>query len=109
MKGIEIENTDSKTLKPLALCRVFRKRFFLVSGIFRRKLSDLIRYLHNSNKKLVQITLFNEIIPEDPFHLIGFVPAEVILITKDIWFTQLDTKQIDILNKHLLEKKGCLE
>ena len=105
LKGIDIENPDSKTLITLALCWVFRKRAFSVSGSFRRKLSDLIRYLHNSNKKLVQITLFNEIIPEEPFCLLGFVPAEVILIKKDVWFTQLNSEQINSLDKHLSECK----
>ena len=105
LKGIDIENTDSKTLITLALCWVFRKRAFSVSGSFRRKLSDLIRYLHNSNKKLVQTTLKGEIIPEEPFCLLGFVPAEVILIKKDIWFTKLNTEQIDALNKYLEKKK----
>ena len=105
LKGIDLENTDSKTLKTLALCWVFRKRAFSVSGSFRRKLSDLIRYLHNSNKKLVQTTLKGEIIPEEPFCLLGFVPAEVILIKNDVWFTQLNSEQITSLDKHLSERK----
>lgn len=101
LKSISFEDSDSKGLKTLALCWTFRKRAFSVSGSFRKMLSDLIRYLHNSNKKLVQITLFNEIIPEEPFCLLGFVPAEVILITNDVWFIQLNSEQINSLDKHL--------
>lgn len=44
-------------LKTLALCWVYRKRAFSVSGQFRKALTDLITDLHNSNKKLLQVTL----------------------------------------------------
>jgi hypothetical protein len=57
LKGIDIEKADSKGLKTLALCWVFRKRAFSVSVQFRKALSDLITYLHNSNKKALQTTL----------------------------------------------------
>ena len=106
MKSISYDDADSKGKKTLALCWTFRKRAFSVSGSFRRKLSDLIRYLHNSNKKLVQITLLEgEIIPEEPFCLLGFVPAEVILIKKDVWFTQLNSTQINSLDKYLSKEQ----
>ena len=106
LKSISYDDADSKGKKTLALCWYFRKRAFSVSGSFRRKLSDLIRYLHNSNKKLVQITLLEgEIIPEEPFCLLGFVSAEVILIKNDVWFAQLNSEQINSLDKHLSECK----
>ena len=73
LKGIDVEKADSKGLKTLALCWLYRKRAFSVSGQFRKALADLIRYLHNSNKKTVQITLFEEILPEERYYCIGSV------------------------------------
>jgi hypothetical protein len=104
LKGIDVERADSKGLKTLALCWAYRKRAFSVSGQFRKALSDLISYLHNSNKESVQTTLLGEILPEERFYLLGFVSAEVILINKFVWFTQLVSNQIDALNKYLVEQ-----
>ena len=105
LKSISYDEADSKGKKTLALCWTSRKRAFSVSVSFRRKLRDLIRYLHNSNKKTVQITLEGEVLPEEKFHLLAFVSLEVILIKKDVWFTKLDSKQITALDKHLSEHK----
>jgi len=76
LKGIDFERADSKGLKTLALCWVYRKRPFAVGGSFCKALADLIADSHNSNKPLVQITLFGEIIPEEPFHLLGCVTGK---------------------------------
>ena len=67
LKGIDFENADSKGLKTLALCWVYRKRAFSVSGRFCKALTDLITDLHNSNKALVQITLDGEKLIEEKF------------------------------------------
>ncbi|UCE15596.1 MAG: hypothetical protein JSV12_06905 [Candidatus Bathyarchaeota archaeon] len=72
-----------------------------MSGLFRRLLSDLIKYLHNSNRQLRQITLSGEIIQEEKFHVIGFVPADVIRLNKDIWFKKLDSDQVSSIDKFL--------
>jgi hypothetical protein len=103
MKGIDFEKADSKGLKTLALCWVYRKRAFSVSGSFRKALTDLITDLHNSNKKLVQITLMGEKIAEEKFCLLAFVDSDVIGLEKDCWFAMLTSKQIDSLNRHLSE------
>jgi hypothetical protein len=50
LKSINLENADSKGLKTLALCWLYLKRAFSVSGSFRKSLTDLITQLHNSNK-----------------------------------------------------------
>ena len=84
-----------------ALRWTFRKRAFSVSGSFRKKLSDLIRYLHNSNKKLVQVTLFGEKIPEERYYLICFVSAHVIKVKNNLWFTQLTSEQIGYLYEYI--------
>ena len=44
----------------------------------------MITDLHNSNKPLVQVTLFGEIIPEEQFHLLGFVTAKDLNIETNI-------------------------
>jgi len=75
LKNIDAEKADSKALKTLALCWVFRKRAFSVSGSFRQLLSDLIKYMHNSNLKLRQVTLSGEILMESKFYVIGFVSS----------------------------------
>jgi hypothetical protein len=104
LKGIDFETADSKGLKTLSLCWIFRKRAFSVSGIFRKALSDLITDLHNSNKPLVQITLLGEIIPNEKFFLLGFVAGKDIKLEEDTWFTILNSEQIDLLNICLKEK-----
>jgi hypothetical protein len=104
LKGIDFENADSKGLKTLALCWVYRKRAFSVSGSFRKALTDLITDLHNSNKPLVQITLLGEIIPEEKFHLLGFVTGKDLHIEENTWFTILNPEQLDLLTDCLKEK-----
>jgi len=104
LKGIDLERADSKGLKTLALCWVFRKRAFAVSGQFRQALNDLITYLHNSNKPLVQVTLTGEIIPEEQFYLLGFVSGNDIKIKNNVWYTILDKEQLSLLSSYLKEK-----
>jgi len=106
LKGIDFERADSKGLKTLALCWVYRKRAFSVSGSFRKALTDLITDLHNSNKPLVQITLDGEKLTEEKFFLLGFVKAEDIQIEKSVWFMVLNSEQIDSVNKHLFTYKN---
>ena len=101
LKNIGVEKADSKALKTLALCWAYRKRAFSVSGLFRKLLSDLIIYLHNSNRRSLQVTLSGEIIQEEKFHVIGFVPADVIRLNKDVWFKKLDSDQVSSVDKFL--------
>lgn len=101
LKSIDAEAKDSLVLKTLALCWLFCKRAFSVSGKFRQLLSDLIIYLHNSNRQLRQITLSGEIIQEEKYHVIGFVPADVVRLNKDIWFKKLDSDQVSSVDKFL--------
>jgi hypothetical protein len=104
LKSIEFERADSKGLKTLALCWIFRKRAFSVSGSFRKALTDLITELHNSNKPLVQTTLLGEIIPNERFFLLGFVLGKDLKIEKDVWHTVLNSEQLELLNNCLKEK-----
>jgi len=54
----------------------------------------LIKTKHNSNHKTQQTTLQGEIIQEYIYYCLGFVPADVIRLKKDAWFTQLNNEQI---------------
>jgi hypothetical protein len=105
LKNNDFERADSKALKTLALCWAFRKRAFSVSGQFRRMLSDLISLLHNSNKRVVQISLSREFLQEEKFSALGFVPVDVIGLTRDVWFRMLDSEQIDSVERFLSESK----
>jgi hypothetical protein len=99
LKGIDVEKADSKGLKTLALCWAYRKRAFSVSGQFRKALTDLISYLHNSNKKTVQTKLSGEVLPKESYYLLGFVSAEVLRIKKCCWYAILTSEQILYLNR----------
>ena len=101
LKSIDAENKDSKTLKTLALGWLFNKRAFSVSGKFRQRLIDLIKTKHNSNQKTQQITLKGEIIQEYIYYVLGFVPADVVRLKKDVWFSKLGDEQIKSVEKSL--------
>jgi hypothetical protein len=57
--------------------------------------------MHNSNHQLHQVTLSGETIEEEKFHVIGFVPANVIHLTEDIWFRKLNSEQIDSVTQFI--------
>ena len=105
LKSINLENADSKGLKTLALCWLYLKRAFSVSGSFRKALTDLITDLHNSNRHFVQTTLSGEKLPEDKFFLLGFVPADVIRLKINVWFDILNSEQINAVDTFLEKTK----
>lgn len=105
LKSIDAENKDSKALKTLALTWLFNKRAFAVSGKFRQALIDLIKTKHNSNHKTTQITLDGEQIQEYTYYLVGFVPADVIRLKKDIWYSKLEIQQTKAIEQFLYSKK----
>ena len=106
LKNINAEKADSKALKTLALCWAYRKRAFSVSGRFRQLLHDLIRDMHNSNKQLLQVTLTGGILVQEyRFYVLGFVPASVVRLRKDVWFKKLDPKRIDEVKSFLAKSK----
>lgn len=107
LKNIDVENADSKALKTLALCWAYRKRAFSVSGLFRQLLHDLINDMHNSNRQLRQVTLSGEILLECKFYVIGFVPADVVRLKKDVWFKKLDSETVALVDQ-FLAGSNCL-
>jgi len=57
--------------------------------------------MHNSNRQLQQVTLSGEIIQEEKFHVIGFVPADVVRLEKDVWFRKMGSEQISSIEQFL--------
>jgi len=43
--------------------------------------------------------LEGEIVQEYAYYVLGFVPADVIRLEKDVWFTRLDNEQIAVVEK----------
>jgi len=60
---------------------------------------------HNSNHKTQQTTLKGEAIQEYTYYLLGFVPANVVRLKKDVWFSKLSNEQIKSVEKFLETKK----
>jgi len=105
LKNNNADKADSKALMTLALCWAFRKRAFSVSGQFRKALADLIVSMHNSNKRLVQISLSGDALPEEKFGVLGFVPIAVLGLSKDIWFSVLSSEQVSSIDRFLSESR----
>jgi len=102
LKNVDAGKADSKALKTLALCWAYRKRAFSVSGSFRQLLSDLIKYLHNSNRQSSQVTLTGGILVQEyRFYVIGFVPADVVRLKEDVWFEKLDSERVISVDEFL--------
>ena len=66
-------------------------------------LTDLIKTKHNSNHKTKQTTLEGEIIQEYTYYVLGFVPADVVRLKKDAWFSKLSNDKINLVEKYLRE------
>jgi hypothetical protein len=98
-KNNNADKADSKALMTLALCWAFRKRAFSVSGQFRKALADLIVNMHNSNRHNSQVSLSGDILDEDKFSVLGFVPIDVVNLSCDVWFSRLDVEQISLVEE----------
>ena len=99
LKNINAGNSDSKAVETLALCWAFAKRAFSVSGQFRRMLSELIKQIRP--RIMNQLTLFGEILPNEKFNVIGFVPAGILCFKHGVWFSKLDRTQITAVDEYL--------
>ena len=49
----------------------------------------------------MQITLEGEIVQEYIYYVLGFVPADVVRLKKDLWFSKLNNKQIKSVEQFL--------
>jgi hypothetical protein len=61
--------------------------------------------MRNSNKHMVQVSLSGETLPEEKFHVLGFVPIDIIGLAKDIWFAVWRSKQVSSADRFLSEAK----
>ena len=68
-------------------------------------LTDLIKTKHNSNHKTQQTTLKGEIVQEYTYYVLGFVPANVVRLKKDAWFSKLGSEQMTLVEKFLESNK----
>ena len=94
MKGISAKEAGSKAVKGLAMCWVFRKRSFSISGSFRQLYHDEIRLYINSNNKIFCYELLDgsgALLAVTKWKVIGFMESEVVRWTG---FQQLSNNEI---------------
>jgi hypothetical protein len=94
MKCSEYQHDDSKGKITLAMCWVFRKKAFYVSGQFRRALSDLIGYLCTSKTRKIQLNLLNEELKPNPWKVLGFIGATILDFDVELWAVKLTIEQM---------------
>jgi hypothetical protein len=95
IKCAEYHHEDSKGKITLAMCWVFRKKAFYVSGQFRKALSDLIGYLCTTKTRQIQLDLFNEELKPNTWRVLGFIRASFFNIDVEIWTVKLTQEQIN--------------
>lgn len=61
--------------------------------------------MHNSNCQLRQVTLSGEVLLEFRYYVIGFVPADVVRLNKDVWFSKLKSEQVDSVDRFLASSR----
>jgi len=84
----------------LAMCWVFHKKAFYVSGQFRKVLSDLINQLCTSKTRKIQLNLLNEELESNSWTVLGFIEASLLDFDAEIWSLKLTTEQIqEIFNE----------
>ena len=64
-------------------------------------LTDLIKTMHNSNRKTQQTTLEGEIVQEYAYYVLGFVPTDAVRLKSNLWFCKLNNEQITSIEKFL--------
>ena len=58
--------------------------------------------MHNSNRQLQQVTLSGKILVQEcRFYVLGFVPADVVHLKRDVWIAYLDSAQIRSVDQFL--------
>jgi len=57
--------------------------------------------MHNSNHRFHQVTLSGEVLLEFRYYVIGLVPADIVRLQEDVWFSRLDSEQVDLVEKFL--------
>jgi Geminivirus Rep catalytic domain. len=94
--AIGLSSMAPSGLRSLALCWLFRKRSFSVSGDFREVLSDLIRTLHNSNM-LGQQNLLGERVPDVSWLFVGIFSGERLGVPPWMWAARIEVDVVERL------------
>jgi hypothetical protein len=95
IKCAEYNHNDKKGKITLAMCWVFRKKAFYVSGKFRKALSDLINHLCTTKTRKIQLNLLNELLTPNPWRVLGFISAEFLDFDVEVWSFRLTGEQMD--------------
>ena len=113
--GIEFNRFMSHVRKKfgkVSSCRVFEAfanghpHIHCVLLFEEKEFKVFIKTKHNSNHKTQQTTLKGEIINEYVYYCLGFVPADVVKLKKEIRFSQLNNEQIKSIECFIQEKKS---
>jgi hypothetical protein len=97
IKCSEYHHDDNKGKITLAMCWLFRKKAFYVSGQFHRALSDLITILCSSKTRKIQLNLLNEALKSNQRKVLGFIGASLLDFDVEIWafnLTQEDMQRV---------------
>jgi hypothetical protein len=117
-KCANFDSNDSKGVKTLAQCWAYGKRAYCFSGVFRTRMTDLIRHMQNSirhmqnsirhmqnsNSKTSQLTLQNEKLQENKWTCLGFVLIEVLGVEAHVWRLALVGELRDRVYEDLSER-----
>jgi len=95
MKCAEYQHDDHKSKITLAMCWVFRKKAFYVSGEFREALSDLITTLCSSKTRKVQLNLLNQEAKHNKWKVLGFIRAFLLDFKVEVWTFRLTAEQME--------------
>jgi len=99
MKCAEYHHDDYKGKITLAMCWVFRRKAFYVSGQFRKALSDLIGHLCTSKTRRIQLNLLNEVLKSNPWKVLGFISASLLDFDVEVWMFKLTMEQVQRIFK----------
>jgi hypothetical protein len=98
LKCAKYSHDDKKGKQTLAMCWVFRKKAFYVSGQFRKALSDLIRSICSSKTRKVQVDLSGNVLEANRWKVLGFISAffldSIGIYSSETWTISLTSKQV---------------
>lgn len=94
-KCAHYSSVDRKSVKTLAMCWVFRKKAYYVSGEFRKALGDLIRQICISKSRYSQVDLAGAELKANSWKVLGFVGVDILGIDAVKWFLTLEKAQVD--------------
>lgn len=94
-KASHFEGHGKKSVKTLAMCWIFRKKAFYVSGQFKKALSDLIKSLCISKRTLTQVDLFGTVPKSNSWCVLGFVGRKTLGEIGNEWTIPLTKEQIN--------------